>query len=146
MFSIIRTTSQHNYTYLNVEGQLGKAYKYKACGHVRKLGGGVNPLSATKQMIFFFKEKKMQNVVKRKNMYLEGFQVILNSFPHNHMFYSILNLLFYIMKNYFKKNSNFLSVPAKIRFLSYGRESESYYLAFFDAFPYFIICLFYVQQ
>ena len=62
----------------------------------------------------------MQNVVKRKNMYLEGFQVILNSFPHNHMFYSILNLLFCIMKNYLKKNSNFCRCPQKYGFCPTG--------------------------
>ena len=34
----------------------------------------------------------MQNVLKRKNMYLEGFKVILNFFPQPY-FYTILNLL-----------------------------------------------------
>ena len=35
----------------------------------------------------------MQNVLTRKNMSLEGFHVILNLFPPNHMFYTILNLV-----------------------------------------------------
>ena len=33
--------------------------------------------------VFFLKEKKMQNVLKRKIMYLEGFQVIMNFFYQN---------------------------------------------------------------
>ena len=48
-------------------------------------GGGVNPLSASEIGVFFLKEKTMQNL-KRKIMYLEGFQVILNFFPQNDMF------------------------------------------------------------
>ena len=39
----------------------------------------------------------MQNVLKRKNMHLERFQVILNFFPQNHMFYTNLNLLIIII-------------------------------------------------
>ena len=41
-------------------------------------GEGVNPPSTTKIYVFLFKEKKMQNILKRKNMYLVGFQVMLN--------------------------------------------------------------------
>ena len=40
-------------------------------------GRGVNhlsSLSATKIVFFFLKEKKLQNVLKGKNMYFEGFQ------------------------------------------------------------------------
>ena len=36
-------------------------------------------------------------------MYSEEFQAILNFFPQNHMFYTILNLLICISKNDFKK-------------------------------------------
>ena len=43
-------------------------------------GGGVGWSTNWKQLnsVFFLKEKKMQNVLKRKIMYLEGFKVILN--------------------------------------------------------------------
>ena len=45
----------------------------------------------------------MQNVLKRKNMYLEGFQVILNFSPEYHYtFLTILNLLICISINDFK--------------------------------------------
>ena len=35
----------------------------------------------------------MQNILKRKNIYLEGFQAIFNYFPQNLTFQTILNLL-----------------------------------------------------
>ena len=38
-------------------------------------GGGANTLSSTKLCFFFIKEKNMQNVLKRKNMYLEVFRI-----------------------------------------------------------------------
>ena len=50
----------------------------------------VNPLSATKYVFFFLKGKKVQNGMKHTNMYLE---VILDLFPQNHMFQTILILL-----------------------------------------------------
>ena len=37
------------------------------------MGGGVNPQSATKKGFSLRKEKKMQNVLKRKNMYFDKF-------------------------------------------------------------------------
>ena len=40
-------------------------------------GGGVNPLSTTKISCFFFQDNKMKNVLKRKNMCLEGIQGFL---------------------------------------------------------------------
>ena len=44
----------------------------------------------------------MQNVLKRKNMYLEGFQIILNLFPD--MFQTILNLLICISRKKHKEH------------------------------------------
>ena len=43
-------------------------------------GAGLTP-SPQLNGFFFLKEKKMQNALKRKNINLEGFQVILNFFP-----------------------------------------------------------------
>ena len=45
----------------------------------------------------------MQNGLILKNVYLEGFQVILNYFPLNLMFYNTLNLLICISKIDFRK-------------------------------------------
>ena len=42
--------------------------------------------------IFLLKEKK-QNFLKRKNMYFERFQVIVNFSSHNHTFWTIRNRL-----------------------------------------------------
>ena len=58
----------------------------------------------------------MQNVLKRKNWHLEGFQVILNLVLQNHTFYAILNLFICISKNYFEKKTNFLSASANTGF------------------------------
>ena len=60
----------------------------------------------------------MQNVLMRTNMYLKGFQVILNFFPQNHMILAILTLLICISKM-IKKKPYFLSVVAKKWFLPF---------------------------
>ena len=80
-------------------------------------GGHVNPLSATRYVFFLFKEKK--------NIYLEGFQVILSFFPQIHTFYTILNLLIYAYRTIiYKKKENLVR---KKTFLPYwGGGSESY--------------------
>ena len=69
----------------------------------------------------------MQNVLKRKNMYLEGFQVILNQ---NHTItYTILHLLKCISKNY-EKNECFVGLHKKNGFCCTAGQgwggSESY--------------------
>ena len=48
---------------------LGKASIKK----LRKRGGGGSTPLATEIGVFFIEEKKMQNVLKRKNMYFEGY-------------------------------------------------------------------------
>ena len=40
------------------------------------VGGEVNPMSATKIVFFFLNEKRFQNVLKHKNIFLEVFRVI----------------------------------------------------------------------
>jgi hypothetical protein len=52
-------------------------------------GGGESTPCPQLNSFFFLKEKMMQNVLKRENMYLEnmyleGFQVILHFSPQNH--------------------------------------------------------------
>ena len=65
----------------------------------RRGTGGVNPLSATKICVVYLKEKNiMQNILKRNNMYLEGFQVILHFFHSKSYVLTILNLLMRIEK------------------------------------------------
>ena len=100
-------------------------------------GGRGQPPVRNSRCFFFFKEKKMQNVLKHKNMYLEGFQVISYFFPIN------LNLLICIQKNDFKKIPYFLSVSDKNRFLPYGQgggqkctDTSATIRLFFYAFPY----------
>ena len=58
---------------------LGKTKKEpNSCGHGPVNGeAGLTPCQQLNRVVFL-KEKKLQNVLKRKNMYLEGFQVILN--------------------------------------------------------------------
>ena len=89
-----------NTKYCDCLAAKGRRKKSNSCMSVN--GGRVNPLSATR--CFFLKGKKMQNVVKRKNMYLEEFQVILDFFPQNHTFETILNLLICISKIEEEKN------------------------------------------
>ena len=60
-------------------------------GPVRKLGGGANPLAVTK--IFFFlskKEKKMQNVLKWKNMQKYFARVSVKTFNERKRMYDTL--------------------------------------------------------
>ena len=78
-------------------------------------GGRGQPHVCKNQQVFFFlKEKKMLNVLKRKNMYLS---VILNFFPKNHTFQTIQNLLICILKNYIKKNYQVLIIYAFPKYL-----------------------------
>ena len=72
--------------FLSFQSIVGEVVKNKpnSCGHAGR--GWVQPPVRNLIGFFFLKEKKMQNVLKRKNMNLEGFQVILNFFPQNHTF------------------------------------------------------------
>ena len=66
-----------------------------------------------KYVFFFLKEKTMQNFLKRINMYLEGFQVILNFFPQNNTLKTILNLLICLSK---KENVRMLRTCPQLLF------------------------------
>ena len=98
----------------------GRRKKTISCRHVRKqelMGGGQNPCSQLAKKIafvFFLKEKKMQKVLKRKNMYF--FNLIKNIFSEIYDFG--LDLLICNSENV--KKNYFLEESTKNRFLQYG--------------------------
>ena len=89
-------------------------------------GGGVNPLSASEIGVFFLKEKKMQKDLKRKIMYLEGFQVIKKKSLKTICFRPFWIYWYANRKMILKKHIFFVGVRKK-RLLTYvGGGSESY--------------------
>ena len=79
----------------------------------------------------------MQNNLKRNNMYLEGFKVILIS-PRNHTFSTILNLLVDIHIEKITKNLIFCRVKKRVLpYVGGGSESCGHvcnYQVIFDTF------------
>ena len=89
-------------------------------GGVKKMrGGGSTSQSTTKIGFLFRKEKKMQNVLKLKNMYFYEDFFFKCSFGAYFMFQTILDHLICIQKND-EKNLIFSSHVYKKWFLPYG--------------------------
>ena len=65
-------------------------------------GGGVNPKSAIKSCFFLRKEKKMLNILKRKNMYSDEKICKIHSFGHVLRF-RLIWILVCISKHYKKR-------------------------------------------